>query len=327
MDWVYIPAQHNTCEPYWMALLEEGPLSPHPAPGLWEWQEAPLVSQEIWDEAHRLHHNHVVLQLIIEGYNRGGLMAYWKGIECFIPASHLTAYPFPADPIAREECFKRYLSQELRLCAIEVEPLRNRILFSERQVETCESRQVIWPEWLHSGAVCEGEITSVRPFGAFINLGPLEGMVHISEISWGRVRHPRDFMEPGQRVQVMVLNIDTEHQRVGLSLKRLAPNPWNSVHEWITPGDELFGKVVSVERFGVFVELGVGLEGLLHISELNRNLTDNAHPIHQRYRLGDTVPVRVLDIVPEEHRIALGLCERQGEPAFTNGKATIQETA
>lgn len=327
MDWVYIPAQHNGCESYWMALLEEGPLSQQPAPGLWEWCEAPLVAQEVWDEAYRLHQHHAVMHLTIEGYNRGGLIAYWKSIECFIPASHLVAYPFPADPGAREESFKRYLGKEMRLCIIEVEPLRNRILFSERQVEACTSRQIDWPEWLYTGAICEGEITSVRPFGAFINLGPLEGMVHISEISWGRVRHPKDFIEPGQRVKVMVLNVDTEHQRVGLSLKRLEPNPWDSVHEWINSGDVLRGKVVSVERFGIFVELGVGLEGLLHISELNREGTDGGYAIHQRYRLGDTVSVRVLDIVPQEHRIALGLCEHQGELSNANGKITLEEAA
>ncbi len=323
MDWIYIPPQHSTCESYWMALLEEGPLSLSPAPGLWEWQEAPSASQEVWNEAQRLHQGHVIMQLMIEGYNRGGLMAYWKGIECFIPASHLYAYPFPADPTAREECLQRYVGRELRLCIIEVEPLRNRILFSERQVEVCEGRKVLWPEWLRNGAICEGEITSVRPFGAFINLGPLEGMVHISEISWGRVRHPRDFMEPGQRVRVMVLNIDTEHQRVGLSIKRLEPNPWDSVLEWISPGDALWGRVVSVERFGVFVELGSGLEGLLHISELNRDDDGGALPVYQRYRLGDMVPVRVLDVVPQEHRIALGLCDSQQEITSDYGEAAL----
>lgn len=323
MDWVYIPPQHGTCETYWMALLEKGPFSSSPAPGFWEWQEAPLIAQEIWDEAERLHQNRVVMQLTIEGYNRGGLMAYWKGIECFIPASHLQAYPFPADPAAREECLKHYLGRELRLCIIEVEPVRNRIVFSERQVDSCESPTVVLPEWLHPGAVCEGEITSVRPFGAFVNLGPLEGMVHISEISWGRVRHPRDFIEPGQPVRVMVLNVDTEHQRVGLSIKRLEPNPWDSVYEWVQPGDELLGRVVSVERFGIFVELGSGLEGLLHISELNRSGGDYSLPIYQRYRLGDVVPVQVLDIVPQEHRIALGLSELQHKTALDNGKTSF----
>jgi small subunit ribosomal protein S1 len=133
-------------------------------------------------------------------------------------------------------------------------------------------------------------------------------MVHISEISWGRVRHPRDFLEPGLRVRVMVLNIDVEHQRVALSLKRLQPNPWDSVHEWISPGDELSGQVVGVERFGVFLDLGSGLEGLLHISELSHD-GEETFPIYQRYRFGDMVSVRVLNIVPQEHRIALGLPE------------------
>lgn len=327
MDWIYIPPQQHSCEAYWMALLEEGPLSQQPTPGPWEWREAPLIAPEIWDEAHRLHEQHALMRLTIEDYNRGGLIAYWKGIECFIPASHLLAYPFPADPVAREESFKYYVGKELQLCIIEVEPARNRILFSERQVEACGRHQVAWPEWLAVGSICEGEVTSVRPFGAFINLGPLEGMVHISEISWGRVRHPKDFIEPGQRVKALILNIDTEHQRVALSLKRLEPNPWDTIYEWLHPGDELTGTVVSIERFGLFIELGNGLEGLLHISEFSRENNGGHYAIHQRYRLGDTVRVRVLDIVPQEHRIALSLCERQEGSSILHDKNAVEETA
>ncbi|MBN1259560.1 MAG: S1 RNA-binding domain-containing protein [Anaerolineae bacterium] len=307
MDLVYIPAHQSTCEPYWMALLDEGELSPQPVPGPWEWFEDTAISSDIWKEAQRLQEQHVIVTLKIEAYNRGGLIAYWNGVECFIPASHLVAYPFPADPTAREQCFDGYIGQDMRLCIIEVEPGRNRVLLSERQVETCEKTQRHWPEWLHDNAICTGEITSVRPFGVFVDIGPLEGMVHISEISWGRVRHPQDFVQTGQTVQVMILNVDQEHQRVGLSLKRLQPNPWDKVTEKIRIGDLLDGTIASVERFGIFIELLSGLEGLLHISEINQNHHDTAIPLHQQYRVGDRIRVRILNIVPREHRIALGL--------------------
>jgi ribosomal protein S1 len=279
------------CESYWDVILEEGPVSIRHAAVAWEWIEAPEVPMAVWDEARQLFRTRAILELIIDGFNRGGLMAHWKGVECFIPASHLIDYPFPADPDARENCFKDYVDRQLRLCIIEVEPMRNRILLSERQVSECELMQPEWPEWLCPGYACTGKVTSVRPFGAFVDIGPLEGMVHISEISWGRVRDPQDFLQPGQDVRVKILNV----------------NPWMSVHARIKAGDVLTGTVASVERFGIFVELVDGLEGLLHSSELERN--DGAGTGHYDYTVGQQVTVRVLEIVPEEHRIALGMVD------------------
>jgi small subunit ribosomal protein S1 len=264
---------------------------------------------ETWDEARERQNQHTVLELEIDDFNRGGLIAHWKNIECFVPASHLIKYPFPADPSAREACFKEYLGKVLALCIIEVEPSRNRILLSERQVAECNLKEPEWPDWLCIGTTCKGTVTSVRPFGAFVNIGPIEGMVHISEISWGRVRHPIDFLKPGQEIRVKILNVDLDHQRVGLSLKRLRENPWSSVEDCYKPGDITTGKIASIERFGLFVELMEGIEGLLHISELGD--TSGTDDIRHLYEIGSAIRVRVLEISPEDHRIALGF-EKQG---------------
>ncbi len=307
----YVPPQTQLCEDYWQAILEEGPLSFGPSPGAWEWIEAPEVPMAIWDEARQLQRLHTILELPVDGYNRGGLMMHWKGVECFVPASHLINYPFPADPSAREKCFESYIGKSLRFCIIEVEPARNRILLSERQVTTCTPTEPEWPDWLCVGYTCTGTVTSVRPFGAFVDIGPLEGMVHISEISWGRVRRPEDFLQPGQEVRVKILNVDLEHRRVGLSLKRLCPNPWLSVETRIKVGDAFDGTVVAIERYGIFVELLDGLEGLLHISELDGE--DPSDVLPRTFAVGQRVSVRVLEIVPEEHRIALKLLE--GSPS------------
>lgn len=299
----YLPPYCPPCETYWQRLLEEGPISLGQSPQAWEWIEAPSIPMEVWDEARELQRRHTVLELPVSEFNRGGLMAFWKDIECFIPASHLIAYPFPADPTAREACFAKYLGNMLRLCIIEVEPSRNRILLSERQVAECELEEPTWPDWLCIGSVCEGVITSVRPFGAFVDIGPLEGMVHISEISWGRVRHPEDFVQPGQTVRVKILNVDLEHQRVGLSIKRLHDNPWDTVKDYFSPGDVVCGSIVSIERFGVFVELLEGIEGLLHISEIDH--ASCADDLQGAFACGNEIQVRILDITPREHRIAL----------------------
>jgi small subunit ribosomal protein S1 len=301
----YTPPYCPPCELYWQALLAEGPISYSASQELWEWVEAPAIRLEVWEEANELERRHTLIELVVDGFNRGGLIAHWKDIECFVPASHLIAYPFPADPDAREACFAKYLNRTLRLCLIEVEPARNRILLSERQVAECEMVEPEWPDWLCIGSTCEGIITSVRPFGAFVDIGPIEGMIHISEISWGRVRRSQDFITPGDKVKVKILNIDLEHQRVGLSLKRLKPNPWATVESHFKPGDTVTGSVASVERFGVFVELLEGIEGLLHISELRE--ASCAEDLYAIYAPGEPIAVRVVDITPTEHRIALTL--------------------
>ncbi|MDF1512560.1 MAG: S1 RNA-binding domain-containing protein [Anaerolineae bacterium] len=303
----YVPAYSPPCESYWQTLLIEGPLSEGLAPGPWEWIEAPVVPLEVWDEARERQKHHTVIELVIDDYNRGGVITHWQGIECFVPASHLIDYPFPADPASRELCFQEYLGKKLRLCIIEVEPDRNRILLSERQVAECELTEPEWPDWLCIGTTCEGVVTSVRPFGAFVDIGPMEGMVHISEISWGRVRHPVDFLKPGQTIRVKILNVDFEHQRVGLSLKRLRENPWKEVGNHITPGEITTGTIVSIERFGLFIELMEGIEGLLHISELAHQT--NGDDIHTLYHIGDIISVRILEIIAGDHRIGLGLAE------------------
>jgi len=299
----YVPPYCPPCEPYWQTLLAEGPVSSGESLRMWEWVEAPEVALEGWDEARELQRRHTILELAVSDYNRGGLIAYWKDIECFVPASHLLDYPFPADPEAREGCFAKYLEQVLCLCVIEVEPSRNRILLSERQAVECETTESRWPDWLCIGSTCPGTVTSVRPFGAFVDIGPIEGMVHISEISWGRVRHPQDFVSPGDRVKVKILNVDLDHQRVGLSLKRLRPNPWTEVTSHFKPGDTVTGTIASVERFGVFVKLMEGIEGLLHISEIWEAACED--DLHAMYAAGESVKVKILDVTAKEHRIAL----------------------
>jgi len=276
----------------------------------WEWDETPVqIDPGVWKLARQYQQEHRTLEVTIESFNRGGLIAHWKGIECFIPASHLVDYPFPADPEAREQRFSAYVGQMLQLCVIEVEPARNRILLSQTQLEECERASDSWPNWLRMGEACEGVVTSVRPFGAFVDIGPLEGMIHISEISWGRVRHPRDFLQPGQTVRVIIINVDQDTQRVGLSLKRLVANPWDDVEQLLQCGDVMMGTVVSVERFGVFIELVNGLEGLLHVSEICGDNHEGNTAHWHTYKVGQQVRVCVLDIESHEHRIALGLSE------------------
>ncbi len=299
----YIPPREPPSDAYWLTVLEEGPISRTATPGPWEWVEKPDIPLSMWEKARQLAKSRCPVKLTIKGYNRGGLIASWNGIEAFIPASHLLDYPFPADLERREEAFRRYVGRELTLCLLEVDPARRRLLLSEREASSCQAVPMDWPDWLCVGHIVGGTVTSVRPFGAFVDIGPLEGMIHISEISWRRVRDPLDFLKPGDKVKVLIINVDTEHHRVGLSIKRLHPNPWETVHEALRPGDVVEGTIVSVERFGLFIELHNGLEGLLHISALRQE--GDSRPLDEDYHVGDTIRVRITEIVPQEHRIAL----------------------
>ncbi len=297
----YIPPETCPDETYWLALLEEGEYSHGKAPGPWAWVVAAGQSpSEVWQEAETLRCQRKPVELTIEGFNRGGLLAHWKGIECFVPASHLLAYPFPADQEAREARFQTYVGKTLRLCVIEVEPARNRLLLSERAQDCCMASPV-WPDWLCPGRICEGMVTSLRSFGVFVNLGVVEGMIHISEISWGRVRDVSNVLKVGDTVRVLVLSVDQVHQRVALSLKRLMPNPWDSIQEKVRVGTVMDGTVVAVEPFGVFVQLLPDIEGLVHVSELGCE----ASQLPQRFKVGQPLRVEVLDLLPREHRIAL----------------------
>jgi small subunit ribosomal protein S1 len=151
--------------------------------------------------------------------------------------------------------------------------------------------------------VCHGQITNLCTFGAFVDLGGVEGLIHISELSWGRVAHPADVLQSGQEVDVYVLNVDRDQGRVGLSLKRLQPDPWNSVEDRYQVGQVVEGTVTNIVNFGAFVRLEEGLEGLIHASELGGGIMPALHTLRE----GENVLVRINSIEGSRHRIGLSL--------------------
>jgi small subunit ribosomal protein S1 len=163
---------------------------------------------------------------------------------------------------------------------------------------------------LSPGDLCQGKVTNLTSFGAFVDLGGVEGLIHVSELSWDRVRHPGDVLQPGEAVEVLVLGVNPEEGRIALSLKQLRPNPWVDVESRYYPGQVVEGEVTNVVSFGAFVRLEEGLEGLIHISELAEG--SFLHPrnvVHE----GDSVRVRVLNI--DERNQRLGLSLRQASEA------------
>ena len=228
---------------------------------------------------------------------KGGLILD-LGVRGFLPASLVD--------IRRVQDLDEYLGQELRCKVIELNRSRNNVVLSRRAVledERKEMRQAILDK-LNPGDVVEGTISNIVDFGAFVDLDGMDGLIHISELSWSHVNHPSEVLEIGQKVNVKVLDIDRERQRISLGLKQTQTDPWQQVLESYQEGDVVQGKVTKVVTFGAFVEILPGVEGLVHISELAQHHVENPREVVSQ---GDTVNVRILEVDAERRRLSLSL--------------------
>src|SRR5690349_8139435 len=220
------------------------------------------------------------------------------GVRGFLPASLVD--------IRRVQDLDEFLGQELRTKVIELNRSRNNVVLSRRAVleeERKEQRQQILDR-LQPGDVVEGEISNIVDFGAFVDLDGMDGLIHISELSWSHVNHPSEVLEIGQTVKVKVLDIDRERQRISLGLKQTQSDPWQQVLEHYHEEDVVEGRVTKVVTFGAFVEILPGVEGLVHISELAQHHVENPREVVSQ---GDQVNVRILEVDAERRRLSLSL--------------------
>jgi small subunit ribosomal protein S1 len=257
-----------------------------------------------WDAAIQAMEQGESFDLTVSGANRGGLLVDWNGLQGFVPASHLKEMPRYRDPQQRMEELARYIGQALTVRLIEVDVDQTRLVFSERAALSDFHSPAAVLSSLQPGDVRRGSVTNLTSFGAFVDLGGVEGLIHVSEMSWDRVRHPSDVLRAGQEVQVYVLGVNPEEGRIALSLKRLRPNPWSDVESRYYVGQFVDGEVTNVVSFGAFVRLEEGLEGLIHISELAEG--SFLHP-RNVVREGDMVRVRVLSVDGANQRLGLSL--------------------
>jgi small subunit ribosomal protein S1 len=245
-----------------------------------------------------------ILSLKVVGYNRGGLLVEWQSLRGFVPASQLVHFPASEHENERRDALIERVGDTLQLRVIELDAEKNRLILSERaaQVEA-GTREHILTE-LKRGEIIMGKITNLCDFGAFVDLGGVEGLIHISELSWGRVGHPADILERGETVSVYVLDIDSNQARIALSLKRLHPDPWATVHERYQIGEVVEGKITNVVDFGAFACIEEGLEGLIHFSELAEG-----HFLHPRnvVQEGEMIKARILSIDGRARRLGLSL--------------------
>jgi small subunit ribosomal protein S1 len=245
-----------------------------------------------------------MLQLKVIGHNKGGLLVVWNNIQGFVPASQLIDFPQFHVPRERLQALAGWRDRVLTLKIIEVNKANSRLILSERATLVAAEQREVLLHVVRPGEERDGVVTNLTDFGAFVDLGGVEGLIHISEISWSRVVHPSLVLKPGQPVRVKVLSVDQGAERVALSMKRLRPDPWLNVEERYKPGQLVRGVVGNITTYGAFVVLEEELEGLIHISELAEGLF--MHP-RDVVRSGEQVAARVLSVDGRHKRLALSL--------------------
>jgi len=255
-----------------------------------------------WDYAESVFKQDQIISLCVSGYNRGGLLVESDKLRGFVPYSHLVDMTCQTD-VERDNFLAEYVGKELRLKVIECVPEEGRVVFSERAARADAGKRTELFSSLHQGEVVNGEVTNITEFGAFIDLGGVEGLIHISELSWGRVVHPSHILKLGQKVDVQVIDILPERCRIALSLKRLQANPWEFVSSRYAANDIVSATVTSVVSFGVFARLSEGLEGLVHVSEMDLN----SGSVRDHYAEGQKIRVRILHMEPQQQRLGLSL--------------------
>jgi len=252
-----------------------------------------------------------VLQAKVINYNKGGVLVNLDGVRGFVPASQVTGISRGPDAQKQSDMAKM-VGGSLSLKIIEINRGRNRLILSERQAvqEVREARKDDILSALKEGDVREGTVTSITDFGAFVDIGGADGLVHLSELSWSRVKHPAELLRVGDKVKVYVLNIDNDRKRIALSIKRTQEEPWTTISGRYELGQLVDATITQLASFGAFARLEDGVEGLIHVSEMGDDRIQ--HP-RELVKEGDTVPVRIIRIDPARKRIGLSMRRVEGD--------------
>ncbi|KAF1679810.1 30S ribosomal protein S1 [Bacillus mexicanus] len=257
-----------------------------------------------WEDLVKKFETKEVFEAEVKDVVKGGLVVD-IGVRGFIPASLVEAH-FVED-------FTDYKGKTLSLLVVELDRDKNRVILSHRAVvesEQANKKQDLLQS-LEVGSVLDGKVQRLTDFGAFVDIGGIDGLVHISQLSHSHVEKPSDVVEEGQEVKVKVLSVDRDNERISLSIKDTLPGPWSQIGEKVKPGDVLEGTVQRLVSFGAFVEILPGVEGLVHISQISNKHIGTPHEVLEE---GQTVKVKVLDVNENEERISLSMRELEESP-------------
>lgn len=294
-------------ESWWASVLAEegrhGPVSSNPQHAVKNADEE-LKPAVDWDKVKEMYDHDQIVSLKVTGHNRGGVLVEGSGVSGFVPFSHLLELAGKGELADRESSLAEYLGRKINVKVIECVPEDGRVVFSERAALAESGTRAVLFESLKPGSRVTGLVTNVTDFGVFVDLGGVEGLVHISELSWGRVVHPSQITQVGRSVEVQVLEIAPERCRVALSLKRLSPNPWKNAETHFPVGAVVPATITTITSYGAFARLQAGVEGLIHASEVD--LKPGAH-LRDLLSEGQAVQVRVLHVDADRQRMGLSL--------------------
>ncbi len=267
-----------------------------------------------WKEAYQLYKLKEVVEVNVENTVKGGIVVNYKGLKGFIPSSLISR--------SKSEQLNNLVGTDLPVIFVEVDKKRKKIIFSNKSVDRQEASDAPNPlDSLEVGQVIKGKVTSIKDFGAFVNINGVEGLIHISEISWDRIDKVEDVLKVGDLIDVFILGIDKDSRKVSLGLKQLSPDPWEKVEEIYPIGSTVNGTISRITTFGAFVKLEKGLEGLIHISELSH---DHVKKVEDVVHSGQQVEVKVLRIIPEEQKIGLSI-KQLLEPVVSDEAQELEE--
>ena len=303
-------------EGWWQSVLAEerqhtpshpsqGSVKPKPVPpSKAESAPPPETLPTDWDALKELYSNDRIITMKVTGHNRGGLLVENDGFSGFIPFSHLIELAGREHETDRDLSLETYVGKMLNVKVIECVPEDGRVVFSERAALSEPGKRSELFHNLRTGLRVSGVVTNVTDFGVFVDLGGVEGLIHISELSWGRVSHPNQIVRLGEEISVQVLDVSPERCRVALSLKRLTPNPWERAATEFPVGTTHNAVITSVLSYGAFARIEAGVEGLIHGSEMI--LAPNQTP-RDILSEGQTLQVRILHVDAAHQRMGLSL--------------------
>ena len=275
-----------------------------------------LVAVENYAELESAMENRENITVTLTRAVNGGVIAAYKEITGFIPMSQLSD--------RYVENAEEFLGQTFDVRVIRVDTKRNRAVFSRKAILVDEKRKAVAEIWenLNVGDIVEGKVMRFTDYGAFVDIGGVDGLLHISEISWGKLKHPEEVLKIGDIINVKILSLNEEKGKISLGLKQTQPEPWTLVGEKYQVGDVLEGKVVQIKEYGAFVELEAGLDGLVHISEIANKRVEN---VFDELKVGEIVNVKIMEIDPDKRRISLSI--KATLPAEAAEEAPAEEPA
>ena len=273
-----------------------------------------IVNRKAWDAMMEKYEAGEYVDAVGKEAVKGGLIADISGVRAFEPASQLSQ--------RYVEKIADFVGKEMKLKILEVDTQKKRVVASRKAVvaeEAATKKKEAW-ERLEEGMVIHGIVRRLTDFGAFVDVGGVDGLIHITDLSWGRIKHPSEVVKPNQEVDVKILSLDPERERIQLGYKQLQPHPWDNAVEKFPVGEVVDGKVVRITEFGAFVELEPGLDGLVHISQC---ATTRVAKVEDAVKVGDEVKVKVLGVDPEKKRISLSIRQAiEPEPAAEEAAET-----